>query len=145
MIKRLYIEVTPLVRLRSTSWPSVSVFPLVLPRHLDSIPRSLPTFPEPPTTFLTHQAAMTDCAVFRPIVLLSTTVTTYHAVRPFVVVVFSVVVALVARVDLLATAESEPPIGFCIVTTAAALWQLGAGHESQRLLLATTGWSRGKT
>jgi hypothetical protein len=71
---------------------------------------------------------MTDPTILRPIVLLSTTMSTNHAIRPLIVMFLPFIMALVASINLLTTAEAEPTVGFRVVTTAAAFGELGAGY-----------------
>jgi hypothetical protein len=121
-------------RLRCTTRPSK--LPLVLPTHLHSISRPLATLPEAPSSFPTHQTAMTNPTILGTVVLLSGTVTTNHAVGPFVMMLLSFIVTFVARVDFLATAESKPSIRLCIVTTTSSLGKLGASYETKCFFLA---------
>lgn len=121
-------------RLRTA--PNTAMFPLILPTHPDSIPRPLTALPEPTYPPLAHQALMARRAVLRTVVLLARAPPTDHALGPLVDMLLSLVMALVARVHLLAAREAEPAVRLGVVAAAAALGELGAGHEAQGFFCA---------
>lgn len=85
---------------------------------------------------------MTNPTVLRPIILLPTAMPTDHAIRPLIVMFLSLIMAFIARVNLLAAAEAKPSVGLRVVATAAFLGQFGAGDEAECLFLAAglSGW-----
>lgn len=117
--------------------------PLILPAHLHTIPRALPSLPEAPGA-LANQQVVADSAVLRPVVRFPGAPPTDHAVRPLVRVLLVIIVALVACVHLLAAAEPEPTITLRVVSASAALGELGAGSQAQGLLLAARSAGRWK-
>jgi len=119
-------------RLRCTARPSE--LPLILPAHLDAIPRALTSLPEPPSA-LAHQHVVADCAVLRPVVALPGAPSADHAVRPLVRVLLAIIMALITSVHLLAAAEAEPAVALGVVAAPPALGEFGAGSQAQRLLL----------
>jgi len=78
---------------------------------------------------------MANPTVLRSIIALATTPAADHAVRPLVRVLLGRVVAFIARVHLLATAEPEPAIALGVMATAPAFRQLRAGREAQCFFL----------
>ena len=103
-----------------------SVLPLVFPAHFDFIPRPLSTLPEPPSTSLPNKHTMAETAILRSVVSFPTAPPTNHAISPFIRMVLFIVMALIARVHLLATAEAKPSIALHVVATAASLWKFCA-------------------
>ena len=125
-----------------TRAPRPSELPLVLPRHLDSITRSLSSLPEPTSTPLPTHHAVTNSTVLWPIVLLSATPSTYHAVRPLIRMFLFFVMAFVAGVHFLTTAKSKPSVALGVMAAAASFREFGASLETESLFLAA--WSRGR-
>lgn len=113
--------------------PRPPILPLVLPTHLHPVPRALASLPEAPNA-PAHQQLVARRAVLRPIVTLPRAPAADHAVRPLVRVLLALVVALVARVHLLAAAEPEPPVALGVVPASTAPRELGAWRQAQRLL-----------
>lgn len=129
-----------ILRLRSSRRPSK--LPLILPTHLNLIPRPLSSLPEPTSSSLTHTTPVTNRTILRSIILLSTTPTTNHTVRPFINMFFSFIMAFVTCIYFLAAGESEPPIGFGVVSAAPAFGKLGAGLQAEGFLFAF--WTGGR-
>jgi hypothetical protein len=53
---------------------------------------------------------MANSTLIRPIILLSGTPTTNHAVRPLIRMFFLIIMALVTRIHLLTAAEPKPSV-----------------------------------
>src|SRR6478735_563401 len=83
------------------------VFPRVLATHQRLVSCSLTTLPEA-LALLADDAASAERARLHGVVLLATAPSANHAVSPLDDVVFSAVVALVARVHLVTTREAKP-------------------------------------
>ena len=104
-----------------------SEFPLILPAHLDLIPRTLSSLPEATDTLLPHQASMTDATILRSIILLSRAPSTNHAVGPLIGMVLCFIVAFIACIHFRAAAEAEPAVALGVMSAAASFGEFGAG------------------
>jgi len=122
------------LRFRRSARTSVLAF--ILPTHLDPISRPLSTFPEPSSPPLPHKHTMAEATVLWPIVPFPAAAAAYHAVSPFVGMFLTIIVASVARIDLLAAAEAKPTVALRIMSTATATRQFRTGGETQRLFLS---------
>src|SRR4051812_28577209 len=91
--------------LRSAYPPILS---LILPTHANFISSPLPPLPECASASPSNHPLPTHRTFLRAVGALPTAPAADHAFRPLVDMFFCLVVALVAGVDLLATAESEP-------------------------------------
>jgi len=114
------------LRLRRNTTSRPPKLSLVLPTHLDFIPRPLPTFPKPSRPFLTHHAPMTDPTILGPVVLLPTTPPTDHSIGPLVGMFLSLIMAFVTSIDFQTATEAKPSVALGIVTAAASFGELGA-------------------
>lgn len=119
-----------------------SIFPLVLSAHPCLVSGSFTTLPESPTALLPDQKSMTESAVFRSIITLSTAPSTYHAIRPLVRVIFLVIVTLVAGVDFETAAKAEPSITFRVMSTSSPFGEFSAGSQTKSLFLSSRAGGR---
>jgi len=116
-----------LVFLSHRSPSNSPVLPLILPTHLDPIPRPLSPFPEPRSP-LSYQARMTDTTILRAVILFPRAKPTNHAISMLVWMLLCLIMAPVTRIHLRATGEPEPAIGLRIVLAAATSGQLCASR-----------------
>ncbi len=79
---------------------------------------------------------MANSTLIRPIILLSGTPPTNHAIRPLIRMFFLLIMAPVTRIHLLTTAEPKPPVTLGIMSTATAFRKLSAGLETEGFFLA---------
>jgi len=119
-----------------TCAPRSPELPLVFSGHLHSVTRPLSSFPEPASSSLPTHHPVTDSTVFRPVVLLSTAPPADHPVRPLVWMLLFFIVAFIARIYFLTTAESKPSVALRVMATATSFGEFGAGLETECLFLA---------
>jgi hypothetical protein len=84
---------------------------------------------------------MANSTVIRPIILLSGTPPTNHAIGPLIRMFFLIIMALITRIHFLATAEPKPSVTLGIMSTAAAFREFSAGLETQGFFFAA--WAGG--
>ena len=119
------------------------MLPLILPTHPNPIPRPLPPLPKPTRPLLPHQTHPTSPAILRSIILLSRAEPTDHPIRPLIDMFLRLIMTLITRVNLLATAESKPAVTLGIMSALASPRKLGTRRDAKSFFLpARTGRRR---
>jgi hypothetical protein len=99
------------LRLTTSNSPKL---PLILATHQSLVPSTFASLPEA-VALLANNTTSAEAACLHGIVLFPTAPPTYHAIRPFLRMIFCCVMALVAWVNLAATRETKPSVGAFVV------------------------------